>query len=100
MPRRTTFLPSAWCGINSSLGAIERPPYDFAAQLAEHGADAHTIRLIERCLSHPDRRYKDAGEVLERVDDSLPELVAAIPGMPDVQYLAREYLAATLVNQV
>jgi len=80
------------------VGAIERPSYDFATRLATRGADAHTIRLIERCLAHPDRRYKHAGEILELMGDVLPPSEPPIPGVPDVQHLAREYLAMTLIN--
>ena len=81
------------------VGAIERPSYDFAARLADRGADAHTIRLVERCLAHPDRRYKDAREVLDKIEGvEIPEPKPPIPGVPDVQHIAREYLAAALVN--
>ncbi len=78
------------------VGAIERPSYDFAPRLAARGADTHTIRLIERCLAHPDRRYRDAGEI--PVESDLPDLVPAPPGVPDVQHLVREYLATSLSN--
>ncbi len=81
------------------LGAIERPSYDFAVRLEAKGADSHTIRIIERCLAHPDRRYKDAGELLEAIDrDVVPPVVPCAPGTPDIQHLAREFLASTLVN--
>lgn len=81
------------------VGAIERPPYDFAARLAARGADAHTIRLVERCLAHPDRRYEHAGKVLEAIaGNEIPDIGPCPPGTPDVQHLAREYLATTLVN--
>ena len=78
------------------IGAIERPSYDFATRLADRGADTHTIRLIERCLAHPDRRYKNAGEI--PVNETLPPPVPPVPGIPDVQHLAREYLATSLIN--
>ena len=82
------------------IGAIERPSYDFAARLADQGADSHTIRLIERCLAHPDRRYKDAVKVLKAIEgEGVPPLIPCPLGMPDVQHLAREYLAMTLINQ-
>ena len=82
------------------VGAIERPPYDFAARLAARGVDAHTTRLVERCLAGPDRRYRHAGAVLEKIaEDWLPEINPPVPGVPDVQHLAREYLATTLVDQ-
>ena len=80
------------------LGAIERPSYDFAARLTDRGVDSHTIRLIERCLAHPDRRFKDAGMLLEAMAEGVPPVVPCPPGTPDVQYLAREFLASMLVN--
>ena len=81
------------------MGAIERPPYDFAARLAERGTDSHTIRLIERCLAHPERRFRDAGELLGAIQgNEIPSLIPCPAGTPDVQHLAREFLAGTLVN--
>jgi len=77
------------------VGRLERPPYDFADRLREHLADSQTIRVIERCLAQPGRRYKDAGE--------LEQALETLPGVPDwepppdcfdVQHLAREYLAS------
>lgn len=79
---------------------LERPPYDFAERLRELLADSQTVRVIERCLAHPARRYKDASELEEAMD--------AIPFVPewnpipadcfDVQHLAREYLAFKAVS--
>ena len=81
------------------MGAIERPPYDFAARLAERGTDSHTIRLIERCLAHPDRRFKDARELLTAIAGiEIPPVAPCPAGTADVQHLAREFLASTLVN--
>ena len=81
------------------MGAIERPPYDFATRLANQGTDSHTTRLIERCLAHPDRRFADAGELLEAIQgNEIPPIVPCPAGIPDVQHLAREFLATTLVN--
>ena len=81
------------------MGAIERPPYDFATRLANQGTDSHTIRLIERCLAHPDRRFRDAGELLEAIGgNEIPPVTPCPAGTPDVQHLAREFLAGTLVN--
>jgi serine/threonine protein kinase len=77
------------------VGRLERPPYDFADRLREQLADSQTIRVIERCLAQPSRRFKDASELEEALD--------AIPPVPDwpvppdsfdVQHLAREYLAS------
>lgn len=75
------------------VGAIERPPYDFAERLKAKGLDTHTIGLIERCLAHPDRRFADAREVENAMTDLLPPIVECPPGVPDVQHLAREYLS-------
>ena len=81
------------------VGAIERPPYDFARRLAARGVDSHSIRLIEKCLAHPRGRFADARELLNAVEaNELPEVAPAPPGVPDVQHLAREYLAGFLVN--
>ena len=75
------------------VNAIERPPYDFADRLRSVGLDSHTIGLIERCLAHPDRRFKDAREVAAALVDSVPPLTVCPAGLPDVQHLAREYLS-------
>jgi serine/threonine protein kinase len=75
---------------------LERPPYDFADQLRARAVDSQTIRVIERCLAHPERRYKDATEMEAELDDSLLRTVPIWTPPPecfDVQYLAREYLA-------
>jgi serine/threonine protein kinase len=77
-----------------SVAAIERPPYDFAERLRSKGIDSQTIALIERCLAHPDRRFIDAREVQSGLRDAIPEVAECPPGLPDVQHLAREYLAA------
>ena len=76
-----------------AIGAIERPPYDFAERLRSKGLDSHTIGLIERCLAHPDRRFGDAREVEDALGEGLPVVVDCRPGVPDVQHLALEYLA-------
>ncbi len=81
------------------IGVIERPSYDFAVRLAEQGADSHTIRLIERCLAHPDRRYKNAGQLLDAISGLLPPPGPPTAGIPDVQHIALEYLAMALINQ-
>ena len=76
-----------------AVGAIERPPYDFAERLRSKGLDSHTIGLIERCLAHPDRRFGDAREVEAALTNLLPPPTDCSPGVPDIQHLAREYLA-------
>lgn len=78
------------------VNRLERPPYDFADRLREHLVDSQTIRVIERCLAQPNRRFHDANE-LEDAFESIP-LSADWNPVPadcfDVQYLVREYLAA------
>jgi hypothetical protein len=71
---------------------LERPPYDYPEQLQQAGADSHTIRLISRCLAHPDRRFADAGELEQALGD-LPPTRQVPAGEFDVQYLARQYLS-------
>jgi cytochrome c oxidase subunit 1 len=77
------------------VGRLERPPYDFANHLRDHLVDSQTIRVIERCLAQPDRRFKDASE-LEQALDSLPQVPdwTPPPNCFDVQHLAREYLTS------
>jgi serine/threonine protein kinase len=74
---------------------LERPPYDFADRLREQSADSQTIRVIERCLAQPSRRFRDASE-LERALDLLPLMPEWAPPADcfDVQHLGREYLAS------
>ncbi len=76
-----------------AVGAIERPPYDFAERLRSKEVDSHTIGLIERCLAHSGRRFGDAKEVEAALTDVVPPLTLCPPGVPDVQHLAREYLS-------
>lgn len=73
---------------------LERPPYDFAEALRDHGADSSTIRLITRCLARPETRYKDAGELQGSLDEiGLPDW--KVPrGHIDVQQLFKEYHAS------
>jgi serine/threonine protein kinase len=77
------------------VGRLERPPYDFAERLREHLADSQTIRVIERCLAQPSRRFKDATELEQELDK-----MALVPEWTppedcfDVQHLGREYLAS------
>ncbi|SIN91260.1 Serine/threonine protein kinase [Singulisphaera sp. GP187] len=75
------------------VGAIERPPYDFAERLRSKELDSHSIGLIERCLAHPDRRFVDAREVEAALTDVVPPIRDYLHGDPDVQHLAREYLS-------
>jgi serine/threonine protein kinase len=77
------------------VGRLERPPYDFANHLRDNLVDSQTIRVIERCLAQPDRRFKDASE-LEQSLDSLPQVPdwTPPPDCFDVQHLAREYLTS------
>ncbi len=78
-----------------AVGAIERPPYDFASRLKEKGLDSHTISLVERCLARPDRRFAHAGKVLESMGNLIPPPKEPIaPGKLNVQYLAIEYLSS------
>ncbi len=72
---------------------LERPPYDFADELATVGADSGTINMITRCLAGPKHRFRDAGGLQESLDViGLPEW--EVPsGMIDVQQLFREYHA-------
>jgi serine/threonine protein kinase len=74
-------------------GRIERPAYDFADRLHKEGVDSRTVRLLSRCLAHPDRRFAGAGELLESLEaDPLPEAWDVPEGCFDVGPLAREYL--------
>jgi serine/threonine protein kinase len=77
------------------VNKLERPPYDFADRLRAHLADSQTIRVIERCLAQPARRFADALE-LQEAFDSIPDVPdwEIPPGCFDVQHLAREYLAS------
>ncbi|MGL6097739.1 MAG: serine/threonine-protein kinase [Fimbriiglobus sp.] len=51
---------------------LVRPPYDFADQLAAAGVDGRTIRMVSRCLAHPDRRYPSACALYEELDADVP----------------------------
>jgi serine/threonine protein kinase len=74
---------------------LERPPYDFAERLREHLVDSRTIRVIERCMAHPARRFKDAGELEQALDEIPPVPDWSVPAdCFDVQHLGREYLAS------
>jgi serine/threonine protein kinase len=77
------------------VNRLERPPYDFADRLRTQLVDSQTIRVIERCLAQPQRRFADAFE-LEEAFDAIPPVAdwTIPPGCFDVQHLAREYLAS------
>jgi serine/threonine protein kinase len=75
---------------------LERPPYDFAERLKQAGADGPTVRLIGRCLAHPDRRFNDAVALVDALDGTLPPDEDWEPPADgfDVRELARGYLAS------
>jgi serine/threonine protein kinase len=73
---------------------LERPPYDFAERLQEHQLDTHTIRIIARCLAHPNRRFRDACQLEEEMEFSVPPAWQVPSGLYDVQHIVREYLGS------
>jgi len=75
---------------------LERPPYDFADQLRQKGLHAHAVRLIRRCLAHPERRFTDACALEDALKGVLPpDTPWEVPeGCFDVSHLAREYLCS------
>jgi serine/threonine protein kinase len=76
------------------INKIERPPYDFAEQLRSKGVDARTLHLLTRCLAQPERRFRDAFEVLKELEQEVAPVVWDVPeGCFDVGPLAREYVA-------
>jgi serine/threonine protein kinase len=81
-------------------GRLERPPYDFVDHLHRGGADSRgidsrTVRLLSRCLAHPSRRFRDAGELLEALEtDAVPSAWKVPEDGFDVGPLAAEYLAS------
>jgi serine/threonine protein kinase len=77
------------------VGKLERPPYDFADRLREHLVDLQTIRVIERCLAHPARRYQDGSDLAQAVEamDRIPDWPVP-PDCFDVQDLGRAYLTS------
>jgi serine/threonine protein kinase len=72
---------------------LERPPYDFADRLRAHLVDSQTIRVIERCLAQPDRRFKNASELEDNMPPPIPIWSPPLDCF-DVQHLGREYLAS------
>jgi hypothetical protein len=73
---------------------LERPPYDFADRLQEHRLDTHTIRLLARCLAQPGRRFHNACDLAEELEDVVPPDWTVPAGLYDVQHLVREYLGS------
>ena len=78
-------------------GKLERPPYDFAEQLRNEGVDSRTIRMVSRCLAHPNGRYKTAGELHGDLDAETPPEVWSVPeGCFDVAPIAREFMERSM----
>ncbi|WP_439625029.1 serine/threonine-protein kinase [Gemmata sp.] len=74
---------------------LVRPPYDFVDRLAAAGVDSRSIKLVSRCLAHPDRRYLSACELYDDLDVEKPPGPGewAVPaGCFDVAGIVREYL--------
>jgi serine/threonine protein kinase len=74
---------------------LVRPPYDFVERLNSAGIDSRTVKMISRCLAHPDRRYLSACELYEELDVEKPPGPGewTVPaGCFDVAGIAREYL--------
>jgi serine/threonine protein kinase len=76
---------------------LERPPYDFAEQLRLAGSEKPTIRMIGRCLAHPDRRFADACALEDALSVAGPppdeDWQVPADGF-DVRPLARAYFAS------
>jgi hypothetical protein len=81
---------------NFQAERLERPPYDFADRLLNHGIDTHTTRLISRCLAYPDRRYRNAVQLAEEMEDVAPPEWKPPAGFFDVQPIVREFLASSI----
>ena len=76
------------------VNRLERPPYDYEEVLRASGQDTHTVRLIARCLAHPDRRFANAGQLEEAMTGAdLPRWPPVPDGCYDVSHLVREYIA-------
>jgi serine/threonine protein kinase len=76
------------------VNRLERPPYDFADRLRQADADALTVRLVARCLAHPEGRFTDAGELLDALNAVIPDEWTPPEGCLDVGRLAADYLNA------
>ena len=64
---------------------------------ASVGIDIRTVRMVSRCLAHPDRRYSSACELLDELDVEAPPEDWKVPdGCFDVGPLAREYIERTM----
>jgi serine/threonine protein kinase len=76
------------------VNRMERPPYDFEEMLCACNQDTHTVRLISRCLAHPDRRFGNAADLEEAMTAAaLPTWPPVPDGLFDVSHLVREYVA-------
>jgi len=76
------------------VNRLERPPYDFEEVLRVCGQDTHTVRLISRCLAHPDWRFANAGELDEAMSSAdLPRWPPVPDGCFDISNIVREYIA-------
>jgi serine/threonine protein kinase len=75
---------------------LMRPPYDFVERLSSTtGVDSRTVKMISRCLAHPDRRYPTASELFADLDVDAPPGPGewTVPaGCFEVAGIAREYL--------
>lgn len=74
---------------------LVRPPYDFIERLTSDGVDSRTVKILSRCLAHPDRRYVSACELYVDLDVEKPPGSGewAVPaGCFDVAGIGREYL--------
>jgi serine/threonine protein kinase len=79
------------------VGRLERPPYDFAERLRAAGVFPRAIRMISRCLAHPDHRYASAEDLADALDHDGPGDVVVFPkDCFDVSAIAREYLEQTI----
>ena len=78
---------------------LVRPPYDFVDRLNAVGVDSRTIKMVSRCLAHPDRRYLSACELYDELDVETPPGPGEwdVPeGCFDVAGVAREYLERSI----
>jgi hypothetical protein len=77
-------------------GELVRPPYDFVNRLtATARVDSRTIKMVSRCLAHPDRRYPSACELHEDLETDTPPGPGewVVPNRCfDVAGIAREYI--------
>ncbi|MDB5306094.1 MAG: serine/threonine protein kinase [Gemmataceae bacterium] len=74
---------------------LVRPPYDFVERLTAAGVDSRTVKMVSRCLAHPDRRYPSACELYNELDVESPPGPGEwiVPkGCFDVGGMAREYI--------